>query len=1207
MNQLGKTFGLSILLVITYFYAGQLTLTLSLPPSGATPLWAPTGIALAAVLIWGYRLLPAVFLGDFLVAVDLIGLNDSTSIALCVLIGSQALMHAWLGRWLLERFHVWPSPLTKDTNIIKFFVLAGLVSSFFPAAFTVIVDLMLGVLEESTWLDSLIIWWIGGALGVVIFTPIGLILFSKPRHIWRSRMGSVVLPMIVMFILLVIVLNTVRNNERQQIEDRFNSYAGIAHALVEGQLNNYSSLLSSLNAFYKSSEHVTDDEFELFLTASLSEQSGVYATFWAERVLDKDRAAYEQQLGRPIMVLDNTTNKFIVAKQKSEYLVVKQSRMPLNHIPVIDQLDGFIGVDFCSMNNQEKCQLLFETAKPQLFSPYLVDIDPTASNRLRHLSPITDSNDEVIGIVGHVYRYDELFEHLLSSDIKKWLNFRVIETSKELELFETRPESAREIFSGQELLSKRYVTFGDEQWQFSYTPSPQFIQTYSSWNFFWMITGSLVLLSLIGSWLMGMSGRVHQVSQQVNEKTREIIAASELLKRSESKFRNLVENIEDEYLLYSHDINGIFDYVSPSVTTILGYSQNEFLKHYSTYLPDSEINKKVDEFTTRTLLGFTSSYEVEIYDSSSSVHTLMVHETPILNAQHEVLGIEGIAHDITERKKSQVALEKLSLAVEHSPNSIIITNNEGVIEYINPKFTEITGYESSEVIGKKPSILKSGLMPESIYKGLWDTLLSGHEWRGEMHNRKKNGDLYWAREHICPLFDENDQVSYFVATQEDVTDAKRISEETSYQASHDLLTGLINRREFESRLDRVIKSAKEDLSEHALCFMDLDQFKIVNDTCGHVAGDELLRQVGGLLLAHVRQRDTLARLGGDEFALLMEHCGIEQAYDTCQKIIDLLANFRFYWENHVFSIGISIGLAQIDKHISNGNEVLAYVDGACYAAKDAGRNRVEVHTEDSDRLKQRKGEIQWSSEINDALDENRFELYCQPIIPLTAPDLDISYEVLLRLKMSDGTIVSPGSFLPAAERYNSIVRIDRWVIEHTLLWINQHAKALKHVRSISINLSGQSLGDESMLGFIIREFQRGLVPVEKVRFEITETAAIANLRDATIFMRTLSEFGCRFALDDFGSGLSSFAYLKNLQVDVLKIDGMFVKDMLDDPIDFEMVKSINDIGHVMGLETIAEFVESDEIADKLRDIGVDYAQGYAYGQPIPIDEILTKR
>jgi len=1190
----------NLLLAIVYFIAGQFTLTLSLPPSGATPLWAPAGIAVAAVLIWGYRLLPGVFFGDFFVAVDLIGVSDSISIALCILIGTQALFHAWLGRWLLERFKVWPSALIEDRNILKFFVLAGVISSFFPAALTVVADLILGVLDSSTWLDSLVIWWIGGALGVVVFTPIVLILFSTPRQIWNPRITTVALPMIVLFIVLVITLHSVSKNERKQVEDRFNSYVEIAHAVAEGQLKNYSLLLRNLTAFYKHSDHVTDEGFSQFLNSSLEEESDIFAAFWAELVLDEDREVYERHIGQPIMVLDDITNQFVTASKKAEYLVIKQSRIPLEHYDAAWQPSGFIGVDFCSKNNQDKCQLLLETGKAQAFLPYLVDVDSTALQRTIHVSPVFDDNGRVRGIVALVYHYDELFEKLLSSDIKKWLDFTVSSDTSELVMFDTREkETAPAVFSGLELISEQRIMFGPQQWRFNYLPSPQFIQTYSSWSFFWMITGALVLLGLIGSWLMAMSGRVHQVRQQVKLQTDEITAASELLRKNEFKYRSLVESIKNEYIIFSRGKDYRLNYVSPSVTSILGHSQEEFIEQYETYVPDIFLNKK--------LSGSNTSYEIEVLDSEKRVHIFAINSTALLNENDEIIGIEGIAHDITERKKSQQALEKLSLAVKHSPNAVMITDLKGNIEYVNPQFTFITGYEAAEVIGIKPSILKSGLTAESVYTELWDTLLSGHEWRGEMHNRDKSGDLYWAREHICPLFDENNDVSHFVATQEDVTEAKKLSEETSYQASHDLLTGLVNRREFEFRLDRVIKSVKDDQSEHALCFMDLDQFKIINDTCGHVAGDELLRQVGDLLLSNVRQRDTLARLGGDEFALLMEHCGLEQAYETCQKIIELLADFRFHWEEHVFTIGISIGLAQINKHIQDSHEVLAYVDGACYSAKDAGRNRVEVHTDDSERLKQRQGEIQWSSEINGALDNNRFELYCQPIVPLDNRDGGISYEVLLRLRMQDGTIVPPGAFLPAAERYNSITQIDRWVIEHSLIWISRNEQYLHHVKSFSINLSGQSLGDEAMLGFIIREFQRGDVPAEKIKFEITETAAIANLRDATVFMRSLSEFGCQFALDDFGSGLSSFAYLKNLKVDVLKIDGMFVKDMLDDPLDFEMVKSINDIGHVMGLETIAEFVESEDIADKLREIGVDYAQGYALGRPVPIDETLLKK
>ncbi|MBE9527365.1 MAG: EAL domain-containing protein, partial [Proteobacteria bacterium] len=542
----------------------------------------------------------------------------------------------------------------------------------------------------------------------------------------------------------------------------------------------------------------------------------------------------------------------------------------------------------------------------------------------------------------------------------------------------------------------------------------------------------------------------------------------------------------------------------------------------------------------------------------------------------------------------------------HNSNAIVIADRDGVIEHVNPKFTQITGYTDHEIVNKWPDIIRSSNTTDDVYKDLWATVLSGHEWRGELQNRKQNGDLYWARELVAPMLDENGNVTHIVVTQEDVTEARRLSEKTSYQASHDLLTGLINRQEFELRLDRVISASKRDLTEHAVCFLDLDKFKIVNDTCGHVAGDELLRQLGALMQNNTRQRDTLARLGGDEFGLLMEHCSIEKAYSACEQIITLLEDFRFHWEDHIFTLGASIGLAVIDLHIKDGEEVLRNADSACYIAKNLGRNQVQVHTDDNARLQQRKGEIQWSKIIEEALEDNSFLLYVQEIKSLKYPDKAVDYEVLLRLEMPDQSIVPPGAFLSAAERYNSIINIDRWVVKTTLNWISKHAEQLNNINTFAINLSGKSMGDEAMLGFIIKQFEQGDVPPEKIKFEITGTEAITNLRDATVFIKTLHDFGCRFALDDFGSGLSSFAYLKNLKVDYLKIDGMFVKGILDNPLDYEMVKAINDIGHVMGLETIAEFAESQAVLDKLEMVGVDYAQGHVLGRPFPIDSLLSR-
>ena len=434
---------------------------------------------------------------------------------------------------------------------------------------------------------------------------------------------------------------------------------------------------------------------------------------------------------------------------------------------------------------------------------------------------------------------------------------------------------------------------------------------------------------------------------------------------------------------------------------------------------------------------------------------------------------------------------------------------------------------------------------------------------------------------------------------------RQVDKQLSYQASHDTLTGLVNRREFEYRAERLLSTIKQDNSEHALCFMDLDQFKVVNDTCGHTAGDEMLRQLGSVLTVTVRHRDTLARLGGDEFGVLMEHCSLDDAHRVATSLQKAIQDYQFLWEGSSFKVGVSIGLVPITPVTIDLNELLKDADAACYMAKDKGRNCIHVyHAEDLEST-QRHGEMQWATRITQALEEDKFCLYAQPIVPLDGSS-DKHYEFLIRMMDEQGKTIPPGAFLPAAERYSLISKIDHWVIEHAFGLLADNPVFLKQVSFCSINISGQSLSDSEILEFIITQLDKSGIQGEKICFEITETAAISNLNRATKFISTLKELGCRFALDDFGSGLSSFAYLKNLPVDYLKIDGMFVKDIVDDPIDHAMVKSINEIGHVMGMHTIAEFVENDVIKGMLKEIGVNYAQGYGIGKSLPLDELLGR-
>ncbi|MDD1621802.1 MAG: EAL domain-containing protein [Methylococcaceae bacterium] len=465
----------------------------------------------------------------------------------------------------------------------------------------------------------------------------------------------------------------------------------------------------------------------------------------------------------------------------------------------------------------------------------------------------------------------------------------------------------------------------------------------------------------------------------------------------------------------------------------------------------------------------------------------------------------------------------------------------------------------------------------------------------------REAKIIWVRETARLVSDETSQHLLLVC--EDITETRRLTEKIAYQASHDELTGLVNRRQFDIHIQNLVAQAQIDNSTHVLCYLDLDQFKVVNDTGGHLAGDELLRQLGEILRHNVRKIDVLARLGGDEFGILMTHCTLDQALLAGEKLRNVIRDFQFAWENRSFSVGVSIGLAAINRSSGNAVNILKEADAACYAAKDKGRNRVHVFSPDDEELALRQGEMQWVEKIRLGIEQNRFQLYGQLISPISDDLEGLHFETLVRYLDDHGNIIPPGAFLPAAERYSIAPALDRWVIAKLFEHIRNTQGFIDRLETCSVNLSGLSLSDETMLDFIDQQFDKWRIPTHKICFEITETAAISNLSYAKHFIDALRKNGCLFSLDDFGSGLSSFGYLKNLPVDFLKIDGLFVKDILEDEVDFTMVKAINEVGHVMGKKTIAEFVENQSILNLLQTLGVDYAQGYGIAKPVPLREL----
>ena len=438
-----------------------------------------------------------------------------------------------------------------------------------------------------------------------------------------------------------------------------------------------------------------------------------------------------------------------------------------------------------------------------------------------------------------------------------------------------------------------------------------------------------------------------------------------------------------------------------------------------------------------------------------------------------------------------------------------------------------------------------------------------------------------------------------------VRQLRETSGEMHYHATHDALTGLVNRSEFETRLRRVLQKAREDRSEHALLYIDIDQFKLVNDSCGHAIGDQLLQQVARLFAGAIRTSDTLARLGGDEFAIVLEYCPPDQAQRVAQQICDSMSNFRFVHDDRSFRVGASIGLVPVDDRWMTTAAIMQAADASCYAAKEGGRNRVHPWFDTDTVIRLRAGEMQWAMRIEHALDQNQFVLHAQRIEELGSKSNGIRAEALLRMVQDDGGLVPPGAFLPAAERFHLASRIDRLVLQQALEWLLA-LPASRSIRALSINLSGQSIGDRAFHRDAIQSLrQAGQDICTRLCVEITETAAVTNMADAATFIKQIRTLGVQVALDDFGSGASSFGYLKTLPVDYLKIDGQFVRDVVDDPLDEAAVRCFAEVARIVGVKTVAEFVDRPEVLAKLSALGIDYAQGFLLHRPAPLNELLS--
>lgn len=641
--------------------------------------------------------------------------------------------------------------------------------------------------------------------------------------------------------------------------------------------------------------------------------------------------------------------------------------------------------------------------------------------------------------------------------------------------------------------------------------------------------------------------------------------------------------------------------VNEAATVKYGYSKEEFLRMtLADIRPPEDVAKLRAAVRGTGRAGYGESEGWRHVTKDGSLLHVTIHSQKLNYGDTEAVLV--VASDVTRVIETIEQLETqkayFQQLFQNSPEGIVLLGTDGAILEANEGFQKMFGYSHDELIGKTPLSL---IVPEDATQDSMQTFnvsAQKHEAaRLSTVRKKKNGEFINVEVLAYPL-KVNGVTHGVFGIYQDTTEKQRALREIEYQAHHDVLTGLANRARLAERLRDAW--AKNKSGPHTFLFIDLDRFKVINDTCGHSAGDEALVDISRLLKSHVRDTDLIARLGGDEFGILLSNCSEENACRKAEEILASLRTFRFTWNDRVFPVGASIGLVEVAEFAPSVEAAVTAADAACYAAKESGRDRVRIYRPDDKDIATRRSEVSWLSRLRLALEENHFVLFFQEIHSLSEPaDGARHKEILLRYKGEDGKLVPPGAFIPSAERYNLMPAIDRWVVKATCAHLQRNKGRSDKPETISINLSGTSVSDEAFPAFVISTIHETGVDPRSLCFEITETAAISNLAAARRLITALKEIGCSISLDDFGSGMSSFNYLRTLPVDYLKIDGTFIKECHTSQIDCAMTEAINHVGKILGLKTVAEFVENDEIYRKLKEIGVDYAQGYGLHIPEP--------
>lgn len=1189
---------------ILYYIGSIIGLELTSSNSIASFFWPAAGIALASLFMFGPIAIFGIIIGSLLNKIFLIGDLQSLS-----LLSSLApVLQAYVTYKVLNRLFKGSFSLSQEKDIIRFFLLIP-IFSLISSVFSILALYYSQLITESDILSAWFIWWIGDSFGVLIITPLFFALFSQKNE-WKKRRASVGLSLSLLSIICFLMIQFAQNQEHEELEQRLLQTNRTFNTELENTFQQYEKNLQAINIFFLSTYHATPNEIKGFLKKlNLKKDDASYGYGWfgfADLINTKVESQYSFYTLKPYQFELNKSAIQVIQEQYEECTIGSYLEVH-NQQNIIYSLYRNIEASISSIDNLCASEHLGGVAYTDIDLDFLLKKIANKLN-LKHVS---------IQLIGTQNNQDSLLFKYLPKGFDKNIMSRFMPNSESL------------------------ITYKNTFWTLKLQGSSQYVNFYSSWNTWWLLLSSLLFTAASTLGLLSLTAKKLHTEFIINEKSGQ-------LKKINDQLSSEIQHQQEQQILIKMQ-SRILEMIakdeplSLTLNQLCLYAENQFFEGGNAFISAYNANKQTFSLVASTnnnsaaeQLFFNLSLNNTLNPSIEALKTKKQQlitpldsslqeqlpniqsywAIPILSHSKEILGVLSIiladarspsiheqkliaattalASISFDRDKNIRQLYKLSNAVESSPNGIVITSLKGIIEYANPYFCNYIGYLENNIIGEDLNNLVQDANDFDKQEFDWDYSLSLGESQREYMGIKPNGDVYWCKQSIASMYEKHSSSQHVLSIHQDITDEHIAKKFLTQQSSHDSLTGIYSQSEFKLQLKKLIDQPYLG-NNHTIAYLDLDHFKRINQQCGHPAGDQLLRAISLLIEKQLRRTDFLARIDGDQFGIIFEQCPSDKAKSILNGIIQSIADYEFIWHDQTYKISASVGLVEIDEQDVLFDEILKRVETACFLAKKEGRKHVHLHHIDAQEQQIDIIKHNWLNTLTEALNNDHFMLFVQPILNLDSKQIE-TFQVLLRLRGEHNEIIPSRRFMSDAERLNLMPKIDRWVILKTFEWLN---KNLDNTSQFIINLSGQTL-DITFIPWLNQLIKKENIDASRLCFEITEAVAVIDLKHTQAFINSLKRLGCSFSLDDFGNNLSSFSYLKNLSIDTIKIDGQLIKGIEHNLIDRAMVKSINEIAHIIGIKTIADYVANEHINKILNTIGIDYTQGSNIGKPLAL-------